>query len=48
MLTHESAQNTHKVAEMVICLPMHHALNKDDLDRIVEYLPNKVSFFLLI
>lgn len=30
--------NAHKVADMVICLPMHHALNKDDLDRVLNIL----------
>lgn len=30
--------NAYKIAETVICLPMHHALSKDDLDRILNVL----------
>lgn len=30
--------NAHKIAETVICLPMHHALDEDNLDRILNIL----------
>lgn len=30
--------NAHKIAETVICLPMHHALGEDNLDRILNIL----------
>lgn len=28
--------NAHKMADSVICLPMHHALNDEDIVRILE------------
>lgn len=30
--------NAHKMAESVICLPMHHALSEDDIDRVLKCL----------
>ena len=33
-------QNAHKMADSVICLPMHHELSKDDIQRILEIVLN--------
>ncbi|MEE1253127.1 MAG: DegT/DnrJ/EryC1/StrS family aminotransferase, partial [Bacteroidales bacterium] len=32
----ENLPNAHRIAEQVICLPMHHALSKEDTDRVIE------------
>lgn len=32
----ENLPNAHKMADQVICLPMHHALNEEDLERIIR------------
>ncbi len=32
----QNLPNAHKMANSVICLPMHHALSKDDIGRIIE------------
>lgn len=32
----ENLHNAHKMADTVICLPMHHALNENDLNRILN------------
>ena len=32
----ENLPNAHKLAEEVICLPMHHALTEEDVERVVE------------
>ncbi|WP_278372302.1 DegT/DnrJ/EryC1/StrS family aminotransferase [Segatella bryantii] len=34
----ENLPYAHKMAETVLCLPMHHALNEEDLDRIIELI----------
>ena len=34
----ENLPNAHKMADQVICLPMHHALNEDDLERIITQI----------
>ena len=31
-------QNAHKMADSVICLPMHHELNEEDLNRIIDLI----------
>jgi dTDP-4-amino-4,6-dideoxygalactose transaminase len=31
----ENLPNAHKLADSVICLPMHHALSQDDIDRVI-------------
>ena len=36
----ENLPNAHKMAETVICLPMHHALSEEDVKRVVECLRN--------
>lgn len=33
---HENLPNAYKMAEQVLCLPMHHALNDEDLNRILS------------
>lgn len=33
--------NAHKMADSVICLPMHHALSEEDIDRVLECIINK-------
>ena len=30
--------NAHKMADTVICLPMHHALSEDDINRTLELI----------
>ena len=30
--------NAHKMADEVICLPMHHALSEEDVNRIIELI----------
>ena len=37
----ENLPNAHKMAETVICLPMHHALSEEDVKRVVECLTEK-------
>ena len=37
----ENLPNAHKLAEEVICLPMHHALTEEDVARVVEVIENK-------
>ena len=32
----ENLPNAHKMAEEVICLPMHHELSKEDVERVIE------------
>ena len=32
----ENLPNAHKMADTVLCLPMHHALSDSDLERIIE------------
>ena len=34
----ENLPNAHKMADQVICLPMHHALNEEDIRRILELI----------
>lgn len=34
----ENLPNAHKMADSVICLPMHHELGEEDVDRIIEIL----------
>ena len=34
----ENLPNAHKMADSVICLPMHHELSNDDLERILEII----------
>lgn len=34
--TRENLPNAYKMAEEVICLPMHHALNQDDIQRVLD------------
>lgn len=34
----ENLPNAHKMADSVICLPMHHELTKDDLERIIKII----------
>ena len=36
----ENLPNAHKMADAVICLPMHHALSDEDVKRVVEYVRN--------
>ncbi len=37
----ENLPNSHKMAETVVCLPMHHALSDGELDRIIEIINNR-------
>lgn len=37
----ENLPNAHKMADSVICLPMHHELSDEDLERIVKVIANK-------
>lgn len=37
----ENLPNAHKMAESVICLPMHHALSDEDIQRILKYINEK-------
>ena len=32
----ENLPEAHKMADSVICLPMHHALNNEDVQRIID------------
>ncbi len=32
----KNLQNAHKIADSVICLPMHHTLDEDDVDRVLD------------
>jgi dTDP-4-amino-4,6-dideoxygalactose transaminase len=34
----ENLPNAHKMADEVICLPMHHALSEEDLNRIIDVI----------
>lgn len=34
----ENLPNAHKMADSVVCLPMHHALSEEDLERIVDII----------
>ena len=34
--TKENLPNAHKMADTVICLPMHHALSDEEVRRVVE------------
>ena len=34
----ENLPNAHKMADEVICLPMHHALNDEDINRVIELI----------
>lgn len=36
--TKENLPNAHKMADSVICLPMHHALNEEDIERILKLI----------
>lgn len=36
--TKENLPNAHKMADSVICLPMHHALGEDDIERIIKLI----------
>lgn len=35
---HENLPNAHKMADEVICLPMHHALSEEDINRTMELI----------
>lgn len=37
----ENLPNAHKMADSVICLPMHHELSEEDVERIIEVIANK-------
>ncbi len=39
--TKSNLPNAHKMANSVICLPMHHSLSDDDIQRILEFVKNK-------
>ena len=34
--TKENLPNAHKMADSVLCLPMHHTLSEDDIERIIS------------
>ena len=34
--TRENLPNAYKMADEVICLPMHHALSEEDIERIIN------------
>lgn len=36
----ENLPNAHKMADSVLCLPMHHELNEGDIERILSYFKN--------
>lgn len=38
----ENLPNAHKIADSVICLPMHHALSENDIDRILSIVKNNI------
>ena len=38
----ENLPNAHMMADTVICLPMHHALNEEDVERIVDCIKNSL------
>ena len=37
----ENLPNAHKMAESVICLPIHHALSENDIQRTIECIIKK-------
>ena len=37
----ENLPNAYRMADEVICLPMHHALSDDDVNRVVEEIVSK-------
>ncbi len=37
----ENLPNAHKMADSVICLPMHHALTEKDVERVINEITNK-------
>lgn len=37
----ENLPNAHRMAETVICLPMHHALSDEDIERVVNCIISK-------
>lgn len=37
----ENLPNAHRMAETVICLPMHHALSDDDIERVINCIISK-------
>ena len=37
----DNLPKAHKMADSVICLPMHHALTEDDVNRVIEQIKNK-------
>ena len=36
--TKENLPNAHKMADSVLCLPMHHALSEEDIQRTIEVI----------
>ena len=38
----ENLVNAHRMADTVICLPMHHELNEEDVERIVDCIKNSL------
>ena len=38
----ENLVNAHRMADTVICLPMHHELNEEDVERIVDSIKNSL------
>ena len=36
--THENLPNAYKMADEVICLPMHHALSRENIERVLELI----------
>ena len=36
--TKENLPNAHKMADSVLCLPMHHELDKEDIERILKII----------
>lgn len=38
---HDNLPQAHKMAESVICLPMHHELSEEDLERVINCIINK-------
>lgn len=39
--SYENLPNAHKMADSVLCLPMHHVLSKEDIDRILDIVINR-------
>ena len=37
----ENLPNAHKMADSVLCMPMHHILNEEDIQRIIELIVKK-------